>query len=120
MMVGMISRMILLSLSLVLSAVAFATPAQRAVLVTGATSGIGLRTAEHLSASGFYVYAGARKQADMDRLNAMKNVEAVKLDVTSLEDITAAVEQITKGGKGLHGIVNNAGVVIFQPLIEVV
>lgn len=118
-MVGMISRMILLSLSLVLSAVAFATPAQRAVLVTGATSGIGLRTAEHLSASGFYVYAGARKQADMDRLNAMKNVEAVKLDVTSLEDITAAVEQITKGGKGLYGIVNNAGVVIFQPLIEV-
>ena len=92
---------------------------QRAVLITGATSGIGLRTAEHLSASGFFVYAGARKQADMDRLNKMDNVEAVRLDVTVPADIAAAVAQIQKGGRGLHGVVNNAGVAILAPLTEV-
>jgi len=118
-MTGIISRAGLLALCLFLSATALAAQTQRAVLVTGATSGIGLRTAEHLSASGFYVYAGARKQADMDRLNAMENIEAVRLDVTSPEDIEAAVAQITKAGRGLYGVVNNAGVVIFAPLIEV-
>lgn len=118
-MTGMISRAGLLALCMFLGAAAMAAQTQRAVLVTGATSGIGLRTAEHLSASGFYVYAGARKQADMERLNAMENVEAVRLDVTSSEDIAAAVAQITKAGKGLYGVVNNAGVVIFAPLIEV-
>ena len=36
---------------------------QKAVLVTGASSGIGLKITEHLSANGYYVYAGARKAA---------------------------------------------------------
>ncbi len=35
---------------------------QKAVLVTGATSGIGLRIAEELATNGYFVYAGARKQ----------------------------------------------------------
>lgn len=91
----------------------------RAVLITGASSGIGKRTAEHLAAEGFFVYAGARKQKDLDMLNAMENVEAVRLDVTSPEDIEAAVAQVEKGGRGLYGIVNNAGVAMMQPLIEV-
>ena len=41
----------------------------RAVLITGASSGIGVKTAEVLAANGFYVYAGARKQADLDALD---------------------------------------------------
>ncbi|MEP6391317.1 MAG: SDR family NAD(P)-dependent oxidoreductase [Halioglobus sp.] len=102
-----ISRMAVFTFCLLFSFTASAVETQRAVLVTGATSGIGLRTAEHLSASGFYVYAGARKQADMGRVNAMDNVEAVRLDVTSPEDIAAAVTRITKAGKGLYGVVNN-------------
>ena len=91
----------------------------RAVLITGASSGIGLRTAEALAANGFYVYAGARKQADLDMLNAMDNVEAVRLDVNVQEDIDAAVEQVTAGGRGLYALINNAGVVILAPLVEV-
>ncbi len=39
-----------------------------AVLITGASSGIGLRTTQLLSSSGFYVYAGARKSAEMAAL----------------------------------------------------
>jgi len=98
-------------------AVAEETP-QKAVLVTGATSGIGLQITETLAANGYFVYAGARKPADMERLDAMANVEAVRLDVTYQEDVDAAVAQVRAGGRGLHGIVNNAGVATVGPLIE--
>ena len=84
--------------------------ASKAVLVTGASTGIGRKITEHLAAKGYFVYAGARKQADLDALGAIKNVQAVKLDVTRQEDIDAAVASITKAGRGLYGLVNNAGI----------
>ena len=92
---------------------------KRAVLVTGATSGIGLRIAEELAANGYFVYAGARKQEDMDRLNKMDNIEAVRLDVTVQEDIDAAVKQVRDAGRGLYGLINNAGVFIGGPVTDV-
>ncbi len=95
------------------------TGQQRAVLVTGASSGIGLRTTEVLAANGYYVYAGARKAEDLRALSAMPNVEGIRLDVTSPEEISAAVETVTNAGRGLYGLVNNAGVAIIGPLIEV-
>lgn len=104
---------------------AFAAPSladtaeQKAVLVTGATSGIGLKIAQRLADNGYFVYAGARKQADMDRLNKMKNFQAVRLDVTKQDDIDTAVKTIRKGGRGLYAVVNNAGVAIGGPLTEV-
>lgn len=89
-----------------------------AVLVTGASSGIGLRITELLAAQGYFVYAGARKQKDLDTLNAMKNVEAVRLDVTIQDDIDKAVVKITLAGRGLYGVVNNAGVGVLGSLVE--
>ena len=83
---------------------------QSAVLVTGASTGIGRKITEHLASKGYFVYAGARKQADLDALAAIKNVRAVKLDVTKQEDIDAALATITKEGRGLYGLVNNAGI----------
>lgn len=92
---------------------------QQAILVTGSSSGIGLRITEVLSQKGYLVYAGARKQEDLDRLNKMENVESVKLDVNKQEQIDAAVDKIKKAGRGLFGVVNNAGVAVIAPLIEV-
>ncbi len=92
---------------------------QKAVLVTGATSGIGLRIAERLASEGYFVYAGARKQEDIDRLNKMENVEAVRLDVTVQDDIDAAVRQVSDGGRGLWGLINNAGAFIGGPVTDV-
>ena len=92
---------------------------RRAVLVTGASSGIGRKITERLASQGFFVYAGARAQKDLDELNAIKNVQAVRLDVTVAGDIAAAVATVTKAGRGLYGVVNNAGVVVVAPLIEV-
>jgi NAD(P)-dependent dehydrogenase (short-subunit alcohol dehydrogenase family) len=82
----------------------------KAVLVTGASSGIGLAITQYLAGHGFYVYAGARKDEDLKRLNAMKNVSAVRLDVTKSADVDAAVQFVTTQGRGLFGIINNAGV----------
>ncbi|MDA0705414.1 MAG: SDR family NAD(P)-dependent oxidoreductase [Proteobacteria bacterium] len=91
--------------------------ARKAVLVTGASSGIGLTIAETLAENGYYVYAGARKAADLERLDAMENMSAVRLDVTVQDDIDAAVEFVRGEGRGLWGIVNNAGVVMLGSLV---
>ncbi len=90
-----------------------------AVLVTGASSGIGRATAEHLAAHGFFVYAGARKAADLEALSALDHVQGVRLDVTVQAEVDAAVETVRAGGRGLFGLINNAGVAVVAPLVEV-
>ena len=73
--------------------------AQRAVLVTGASSGSGRIIAETLAKKGYHVYATARKQEDLDALNAIENIEAIRLDVTIQSEIDAAVETVQKAVK---------------------
>ena len=65
------------------------------------------------------MYAGARKDKDLEELNAIENIQGVRLDVNKQDQIDAAVKTITKAGRGLYGLVNNAGVVVAQPLIEI-
>lgn len=91
---------------------------QKAVLITGASTGIGRATAEHLAAAGYFVYAGARKDADMEALNRIENIMAVRLDVTEQDQVDEAVRLIKDQGRGLWGLVNNAGVAVFAPLTE--
>ena len=92
--------------------------AGKAVLITGASSGIGRHAAEQLAAAGYFVYAGARKDADLEALNQIENIQAVRLDVTQPDQIAAAVEVISGEERGLWGLVNNAGVNVIDPLIE--
>lgn len=89
-----------------------------AVLITGASSGLGRATAETLAAKGVFVYAGARKDEDLRALDAIENIQALRLDVTIQSDIDAAVQTVREGGRPLHAIVNNAGVGLMAPLIE--
>ena len=91
---------------------------QKAILITGASTGIGRNMAETLAADGHFVYAGARKQADIDELSAIENVQGIRLDVTVQEEIDAAVELVRMKGRGLYGLINNAGVSVAGPLIE--
>ena len=93
--------------------------AQKAVLITGASSGLGRSMAKLLASEGFFVYAGARKDKDMEELNQIPNMQAVRLDVTKQTDIDSAVKTITEAGRGLYGLINNAGVVVIAPLIEI-
>jgi hypothetical protein len=59
----------------------------KAVLVTGASSGIGRRTTERLAGHGGYVHAGA---VDIKALSAIPDVQGVRLDVTSHADSALA------------------------------
>ena len=59
----------------------------KSILVTGATTGIGRNLAETLAKHGHHVYAGARTDSEMADLNAIKNVTAVRLDVTKQDQI---------------------------------
>jgi NAD(P)-dependent dehydrogenase (short-subunit alcohol dehydrogenase family) len=107
-------------LAIVLSQAAGAQDSSKtkAVLVTGASSGIGLAITQYLAGHGFYVYAGARKDEDLKRLNTIKNVGSVRLDVTKQSDVDAAVQFVTAQGRGLFGIINNAGVASIGDLTE--
>jgi NAD(P)-dependent dehydrogenase (short-subunit alcohol dehydrogenase family) len=100
----------------------FTLPAQaaptRAVLVTGASSGIGRTIAERLAKEGFFVYAGARQPDDIAALSKIPNMKGVRLDVTSNADIAAVADLVRHDGRGLYGVVNNAGIATGGPLIQ--
>lgn len=90
--------------------------AERRVLITGASSGIGEATALRLARAGWYVYAGVRTSDDGDRLREAGGgrIEPVRIDVTDAASIAAAVEWL--GAAPLHGLVNNAGIALAMPL----
>jgi NAD(P)-dependent dehydrogenase (short-subunit alcohol dehydrogenase family) len=117
-------RLLVATLCGLIATVSFAEtePAERkvikAVLVTGASSGIGRKITERLAAQGYFVYATARKDEDLKALGAIRNVQALRLDVTQSADIAAALETISKAGRGLYGLVNNAGVATTGTIAE--
>jgi NAD(P)-dependent dehydrogenase (short-subunit alcohol dehydrogenase family) len=90
----------------------------RSILVTGATTGIGRNLAEALAGEGYHVYAGARTDSEMAELSAIKNMTAVRLDVTKQDQIDAAVAMIRNKDTGLYGLVNNAGIGGGGPVLE--
>lgn len=111
----MLRIVLLVTLAVVTASVAMTSrPAlaeeTKAVLITGASTGIGRHLAETLAGAGYHVYAGARKKKDLAELDAIDNITAVRLDVTSQEEVDAAVALISSSGSGLWGLVNNAGV----------
>lgn len=89
---------------------------QPAVLVTGASSGIGRATAELLSQSGYLVFAGVRKRSAEPPPNPL--FQEILLDVSKPESVAAALEEIEGivQGAGLAGLVNNAGIADVTPL----
>lgn len=89
-----------------------------AILVTGASTGIGRKITEQLATSGHIVYAGARTSTDINSLGMLKNVRPMRLDVTVSRDIDAAVAMVKEGGLGLYGIVNNAGIATLGPILS--
>jgi NAD(P)-dependent dehydrogenase (short-subunit alcohol dehydrogenase family) len=91
-----------------------------AVLVTGASSGIGRKAALLLDRDGYRVFAGVRREPDGESLRreASGRLTPVLLDVTDAASIAAAAKEIEAelAGAGLAGLVNNAGIGVGGPL----
>lgn len=87
------------------------------ILVTGASTGIGYSISTHLAENGYSVYAGARKQEDIDRLSEIDCINGLKLEVTNQDDIDKSVRQLADNG-GLFAIVNNAGIAGSAALLD--
>ncbi len=89
----------------------------RAVLVTGASSGIGLAVASALQRGGIAVYAGVRNDEDAARLRALGDrVNPLRLDVTKPEEIAQAAARIRADGLPLGAAICNAGIALGGPL----
>ncbi|MGH9135716.1 MAG: oxidoreductase [Acidimicrobiales bacterium] len=89
----------------------------RTILVTGANSGLGLRTAEVLAAAGAHVLMACRNQAKAaDARDTVAATAAgpaptvVALDLADLASVRACAEQVVGSVEQLDGLVNNAGV----------
>jgi NAD(P)-dependent dehydrogenase (short-subunit alcohol dehydrogenase family) len=97
-----------------------APPPRGAVVVTGASRGIGEACALRLSRIGLHVFAGVRREADGEALRqkAGDALTPLMLDVTSAESIAAAAATVDAalGPAGLAGLVNNAGIAVPAPL----
>jgi NAD(P)-dependent dehydrogenase (short-subunit alcohol dehydrogenase family) len=94
----------------------------QSVVVTGTSTGIGHGTAKVLIARGFQVFGSVRKQADADRLKQEFGGNFVPLlfDVTDEAAVNAAAAEVRAALKGetLAGLVNNAGIAVSGPLLE--
>jgi NAD(P)-dependent dehydrogenase (short-subunit alcohol dehydrogenase family) len=95
-------------------------PPPRSVVITGSSTGIGEAAALRLDAGGWQVIAGVRREADGRSLasRASERLGWVTLDVTDHASIRAAALEIDGllGGRGLDGLVNNAGIAVGGPL----
>ncbi|MCG5432008.1 SDR family oxidoreductase [Mycobacterium sp. MYCO198283] len=89
--------------------------AQKIILVTGASSGIGEAVAARLATSGHHVVAGARREdrlADLAQRvrDAGGSIDVRRLDVTDRADVAAFVDGAVADHGRVDVIVNNAGV----------
>jgi NAD(P)-dependent dehydrogenase (short-subunit alcohol dehydrogenase family) len=95
----------------------------KTIVITGASTGIGHASAIHLSRTGFLVFAGVRKPSDAERLTKEggDRIVPVAIDVTDDASIRAALQTVRArlDGRGLDGLVNNAGLGIAGPIEHV-
>ncbi len=89
---------------------------QKTVLVTGASSGIGLCAAQTLRQRGYHVITTCRKQTDIQRLQEL-GFDTVALDLDDSDSVETAAQQILALCQGrLFGLFNNAGFGVYGPL----
>lgn len=93
----------------------------KTVFITGANKGIGFETAKQLAQSGYFVYLGSRDKAKgTDAVNKLKdaglsNIETIEIDVTNINSIKQAKQDLENKIDTLDILINNAGISGEQP-----
>ncbi|PZF58235.1 oxidoreductase [Curtobacterium sp. MCSS17_008] len=82
----------------------------RAVLVIGGTSGIGLGLARRFAASGSTVVVAGRDTSKVDDL------ETVRIDVTDADSVTRARDEVLEAHPDLDMVVTMSGVMLMEDL----
>ena len=94
----------------------------RSAIVTGASTGIGQACATRLVGEGWRVFAGVRKPEDAERLTAELGDHLVPLiiDVTDNDTVLKAAAAVREAldGRTLDGLVNNAGITVAGPMLD--
>ena len=94
----------------------------QSVVITGASTGIGWAAAKLLLDRGFRVFGSVRKPADADRLRGEfgANFTPLLFDVTDEAAVLAAAREVRAAlaGETLAGLVNNAGIAVAGPVLE--
>jgi len=94
----------------------------KSVVITGASTGIGWATAKLLLGKGYRVFGSVRKEADAERLVGEfgSHFTPLLFDVTDESAVLAAAREVRAalGGETLSGLVNNAGIAVPGPVLE--
>jgi NAD(P)-dependent dehydrogenase (short-subunit alcohol dehydrogenase family) len=94
----------------------------KSVVITGVSSGIGRGAAAALTRAGYRVFGSVRRQSDADRLRQELGEAFTPLifDVTDTAAVQAGAGQVREAlaGEPLFGLVNNAGIAVAGPLLE--
>jgi NAD(P)-dependent dehydrogenase (short-subunit alcohol dehydrogenase family) len=93
----------------------------KTVLITGANKGIGFETARQLAQLNYFVYLGSRdKQHGLEAIKkitdqGITNVESVVIDVTDINSVRQARQELESKISALDILINNAGIAGDQP-----
>ena len=87
----------------------------KSVLVTGGASGMGKAVCECLAENGYFVYS-----LDINKCNTdNKNIKHILADVTSFDSLQNAYNEISKETEKIDAIINFAGIIMMNSLIEI-
>lgn len=99
-----------------------ASSLDRAIVVTGASTGIGRAVVTRAVREGAHVFGSVRKQADADDLKREfgEGVTPLLFDVADEGAVRAGAAQVAEalGKRRLFGLVNNAGIAVSGPLLH--
>lgn len=94
----------------------------QSVVITGASTGIGWACAKLLLDRGYRVFGSVRKQTDADRLAKEfgANFTPLLFDVTDEAAVLSTARKVREvlAGQTLSGLVNNAGIAVAGPVLE--